>query len=195
MRNRLKSNLTRIGRNAIAIVRLVDYRTILLCLGLTVLCWLLFWAGILRFTKPFLEAAAVIITAVITAGLIGRFAFSRHLFLLWSTGFMAIAMCREIHFTGSDELLLIGWPVMLVAGLWHYDLFKGYLKNPVLVNFLSGGFLLYLISQTIDQRWWRGFPGEDLVHVPLEELMEILGHCTVGLAMLLSRESKNPDTD
>lgn len=84
---------------------------------------------------------------------------------------------------------------MLVIGLWRYDLFKSYLKNPVLINFLAGGFILYLISQTIDQRWWRGVPGEDRVHVPLEELMEILGHCTVGLAMLLCKESPPSDKE
>ena len=54
---------------------------------------------------------------------------------------------------------------------------------------------MYLISQTIDQRWWRGVPGEDLVHVPLEELMEILGHCTVGLAMLLGKRSPQSNTE
>ncbi|MCP4627268.1 MAG: hypothetical protein GY850_27715 [bacterium] len=146
-------------------------------------------------TKQVLETAAVIISGMLTIGLIGRYAFRRHLFLLWSAGFMAIAMSREIHFSGSDEILLIGWPILLVILLWRYDLFNSYLKNPLLINFLAGGFLLYLISQTIDQRWWRGIPGEDLVHVPLEELMEVLGHCTVGLAMLFCKKSPLSDTE
>jgi len=150
--------------------------------------------GMINPTKQVLETAAVVISGILTIGLIGRYAFARHLFLLWSAGFMAIAMSREIHFSGSDELLLIGWPIMLVILLWRYDLFKSYLKNRLFINFLAGGFLLYLISQTIDQRWWRGVPGEDLVHVPLEELMEILGHCTVGLAMLFSKESAQSNT-
>jgi hypothetical protein len=183
-----------IGKNLITIIRLVDYRTLLICLGITLLFWLLIWMGVIDPAKPVLETAAVIISGILTIALIGRYAFTRHLFLLWSAGFMAIAMSREIHFSGSDELLIIGWPIMLVVVLWRYDLFKSYLNNPVLINFLAGGFLLYLISQTIDQRWWRGVPGEDLVHVPLEELMEILGHCTVGLAMLLSKESAQSDT-
>jgi hypothetical protein len=185
----LKSHLALIGNNLITLIRLVDYRTFLLCLGITLLFWLLIWMGVINPTKQVLEIAAVIISGVLTIGLFGRYAFSRHLFLLWAAGFMAIAMSREIHFSGSDEILLIGWPILLVIALWRYDLFKSYLKNPVLINLLAGGFLLYLISQTIDQRWWRGFPGEDLVHVPLEELMEILGHCTTGLAMLFCKES------
>jgi hypothetical protein len=56
---------------------------------------------------------------------------------------MAIAMSREIHFTGSDEILLIGRPILLGIAVWRYDLFKSYLMNPVLINLLAGGFLFY----------------------------------------------------
>jgi hypothetical protein len=191
----LNSHLALINKNLVSLIRQVDYRTFLICFGLTLLFWLLIWMGVIHPTKQVLEIAAVVITGILTIGIIGRYAFTRHLFLLWAAGFMSIAMSREIHFSGSDEILLIGWPILLVIGLWRYDLFKSYLKNPILINFLAGGFLLYLISQTIDQRWWRGVPGEDLVHVPLEELMEILGHCTVGLALLFCKESPQSDTE
>ena len=193
--NFLNSHLALIRNNLIALVRPIDYRTVLICLGITLLFWLLIWLGLIDPDKQGLEIAAVAISGVLTIGLAGRYAYTRHLFLLWAAGFMAIALSREIHFSGSDEILLIGWPIMLVIILWRYDLFKGYLKNPVLINFLAGGFLLYLISQTIDQRWWRGVPGEDLVHVPLEELIEIFGHCTVGLAMLFCKESRRSDRE
>jgi hypothetical protein len=126
-------------------------------------------------------------------GLVGRFALTRHLFILWAAGFMAIAMSREIHFRGSDEILIIGWPLLAGIAVLRYDLFESYFKNPVLINFLAGGFLFYLISQTIDQRWWRGLPGEDLVHVPLEELTEIFAHCTIGVGMLFCKEARPSD--
>ena len=191
----LNSHLSLIRKNITALMRLVDCRTFLICLGITILFWLVIWIGVVDPAKQILEIAAVVISGVLTIGLIGRYVYTRHLFLLWAAGFMAIAMSREIHFSGSDELLLIGWPIMLLIVVWRYDLFKSYLKNPVLINLLVGGFFLYLISQTIDQRWWRGVPGEDLVHVPLEELIEIFGHCTVGLAMLFSKESPRLDRE
>ena len=106
---------------------------------------------------------------------------------------MAIAMSREIHFTGSDEILLIGRPILLGIAVWRYDLFKSYLMNPVLINLLAGGFLFYFLSQTIDQRWWKGLPGEEVVFVRLEELIELLGHCTVGAALLFSKQERPPD--
>jgi hypothetical protein len=62
-----------------------------------------------------------------------------------------------------------------------------------LINFLAGGFLFYILSQTIDQRWWKGLPGEEAVFVPLEELIEIFGHCTVGFGLLFSKQVRQSD--
>ena len=184
----LVATFATIWNNFLTLFRLIDYRTLLACLVLTIVLWPLIWVGFIRPTKPVLEIASVVITGLITFSLILRFALTRHLFLLWAAGFMAITMCREIHFTGSDELLLIGWPILLGVALYRYDLFKSYLMNPVLTNLLAGGILFYFLSQTIDQRWWKGLPGENVVFVPLEELIEIFGHCTVGFALLLSKQ-------
>ncbi len=191
--NFLTTTFATIWRNFVALVHLIDYRTLLTCLVLTGLLWPLIWIGLIRPTKQALEIAAVVITGLFTIGLIVRFALTRHLFLLWAAGFMAIAMSREIHFSGSDEILLIGWPMLLGVALWRYDVFKTYLENPALINFLAGGFLFYILSQTIDQRWWKGLPGEEVVFVPLEELIEIFGHCTVGFALLFSKQVRQSD--
>ena len=177
-----------IWNNFVTLFHLIDYRTLLACLVLTIVLWPLIWIGFIRPTKQVLEITAVVITGLFTLGLIVRFALTRHLFLLWAAGLMAIAMSREIHFSGSDEALLIGWPILLGVALWRYDVLMSYLENPVLINFLAGGFLFYILSQTIDQRWWKGLPGEDVVFVPLEELIEIFGHCTVGFGLLFSKQ-------
>ena len=182
-----------IRKNFISLVRLVDYRSLLACVVISVVLWPLIWTGFIQPTKPVMEIAAVVIAGLFTLALLVRFALTRHLFLLWAFGFMAIALSREIHFTGSDEILLIGWPILLGVAVWRYDLFKGYLMNPVLINLLAAGFLFYFLSQTVDQRWWKGLPGENVVFVRLEELIELLGHCTVGAALLFSKEVRQPD--
>ena len=183
----------KIWNNFISLIRPIDYRTLLACFAITIVLWPLIWTGFIRPTKPVLEIAAVVITGLFTVALIVRFALTRHLFLLWAAGFMAIAMSREIHFTGSDEILLIGWPLLAGVAIWRYDLFKSYLMNPVLINLLAGGFLFYFLSQTVDQRWWKGLPGENVVFVRLEELTELLGHCTIGFALLFSKEVRQTD--
>ena len=181
-----------IWNNFVTLFRLIDYRTVLICLVLTILLWPLIRFGFIRPTKQVLEIVQVVVTGLFTFGLIVRFALTRHLFLLWASGFMAITMCREIHFTGSDELLLIGWPMLVGVVLWRYDLFKSYLMNPVLINLMAGGIIFYFLSQTFDQRWWKGIPGEDVVFVRLEELEELFAHCTVGCALLFSKEVRQP---
>jgi hypothetical protein len=183
-----------IWKNFISLIRLFDYRTLLACVVITIVPWPWIWAGFFQPTKHVLEIAAVVITGLFTIALLVRFALTRHLFLLWASGFMATALSREIHFTGSDEILLIGWPILLGIALWRYDLFKSYLLNPVLINLLAGGLLCYFFSQTLDQRWWRWVPGEKVVEVRLEELIEILGHCTVGFALVFSKEVRQPDS-
>ena len=183
-----------IWKNFISLFRLIDYRTFFACVVITITPWPLIWAGFIQPTKPVMEIAAVVITALFTIALLVRYALTRHLFLLWATVLMAIALSREIHFTGSDEILMIGWPILLGIALWRYDIFKSYLMNPVLINLLVGGFLFYFFSQTLDQRWWRWVPGEKVVSVRLEELIEILGHCTVGFALVFSKEVRQPDT-
>jgi hypothetical protein len=185
--------LERIRKNFISLIRLVDYRILLACLVITIALWPLIWTGFIQPTKPVMEIAAVVISGLFTLALLVRFALTRHLFLLWAAGFMAIALSGEIHFTGSDEILLIGWPILLGVAVWRYDLFKGYLMNPVLINLLAAGFLFYFLSQTVDQRWWKGLPGENVVFVRLEELIELFGHCTVGAALLFSKEVRQPD--
>ena len=42
-------------------------------------------------------------------------------------------------------------------------------------------------------RWWKGLPGEELVFVRLEELIEIFGHRTVGFALLFSKQIQQSD--
>ena len=190
----LITTFTTIWKNFVTLFHLIDYRTLLACLVLTIVLWPLIWIGFIRPTKQVLEITAVVITGLFTSGLIVRFALTRHLFLLWAAGLMAIAMSREIHFSGSDEILLIGWPILLGVALWRYDVFMSYLENPALINFLAGGFLFYILSQTIDQRWWKGLPGENVVFVPLEELIEICGHCTVGFGLLFSKQVRQSDT-
>jgi hypothetical protein len=182
-----------IWKNFLSLIRLIDYRVLLLCFMITIALWPLIWIGFLRPTKQVLEIVSVVITGLFSLALLVRFALTRHLFLLWTFGIMAIALSREIHFTGSDEILLIGWPLLLGAALWRYDLFESYLMNPVLINLLAAGFLFYFLSQTVDQRWWKGLPGENVVFVRLEELIELLGHCTVGAALLFSKQVRQPD--
>ena len=101
-----------------------------------------------------------------------------------------LIMCREIHFEGTDEAIFIGLVILLGIVLLKYDRFKDYLANPWVINLLVAGFFTYFLSQTIDQRWWRILPGEEIVNVSLEETLELAGHCMIGFAVVLCKRYK-----
>ena len=148
-------------------------------------------AGVFRPEKQGLEIAAVVVSGLFMLIAAVRFIIFRHVFFLWSTALFLLIMCREIHFEGTDEAIFIGLAILLGIILIKYDRFKAYLANPWVINLLVAGFLTYFLSQTVDQRWWRIIPGENLVNVSLEETLELLGHCMIGFAAVLCKRYKH----
>ena len=164
-----------------------NYRFLILPPLVTVLLWIIMAAGVFRPEKQGLEIAAVVVSGLFMLIATARFIISRHVFFLWSTALFVLILSREIHFEGTDEAIFIGLAILGGIVLLKYDRFKDYLANPWVINLLVAGFFTYFLSQTIDQRWWRGFPGEEIVFVSLEETLELLGHCMIGFAAAFCR--------
>ena len=164
-----------------------NYRFLILPPLATVLLWIIMAADVFRPEKQGLEIAAVVVSGLFMLIAAVRFIVSRHVFFLWNTALFLLIMCREIHFEGTDEAIFIGLVVLLVIVLLKYDRFEDYLANPWVINLLVAGFFTYFLSQTVDQRWWRGFPSEELVFVSLEETLELAGHCMIGFAAVFCR--------
>ena len=166
-----------------------NYRFLILPPLVTVLLWIIMAAGVFRPEKQGLEIAAVVVSGLFMLIATARFIISRHVFFLWSTALFVLILSREIHFEGTDEAIFIGLAILGGIVLLKYDRFKDYLANPWVINLLVAGFFTYFLSQTVDQRWWRIIPGEYLVHVPLEETLELLGHGIIGFAAVFCRDT------
>jgi hypothetical protein len=164
-----------------------NYRFLILPPLVTVLLWIIMAADVFRPEKQGLEIAAVVVSGLFMLIAATRFIISRHVFFLWSTALFVLILSREIHFEGTDKAIFIGLAILGGIVLLKYDRFKDYLANPWVINLLVAGFFTYFLSQTIDQRWWRGFPGEELVFVSLEETLELAGHCMIGFAAVFCR--------
>ena len=156
-------------------------------LVIAVLLWMVMAKEIIRPQKPPLEIAAVVVSALLMLIAAVRYLISRQPFFLWSSVLFLLIMCREIHFAGTDAAIFIGLAILWAMLLYKYEKFEAYAASPWVINLLVTGFFTYFLSQTIDQRWWRMIPGEDIVHVPLEETLELLGHILIGLAAVLCR--------
>jgi glucan phosphoethanolaminetransferase (alkaline phosphatase superfamily) len=165
----------------------INYWSLLLPLAMTSVLWILIAAGGYKYGRKELEATAIVVTCFFVLAAVLRYLITRHNFFLWSTGLMVLILCREIHFEGTDPGIYIGMFMLFVIALLKYDNLKDYLANPLLVNLLLIGFFTYFLSVSIDQRWWKGIPEEKIVHVPLEETLEVLGHCIIGSALVFCK--------
>ncbi len=184
---RTKPNLQVIQSNFRRLMSHFNYRFLILPPLVTVLLWIIMAADVFRPEKQGLEIAAVVVSGLFMSIAAARFIISRHVFFLWSTALFVLILSREIHFEGTDEAIFLGLAILGGIVLLKYDRFKDYLANPWVINLLVAGFFTYFLSQTVDQRWWRIIPGEDLVNVSLEEFLELAGHCMIGFAVVFCR--------
>jgi hypothetical protein len=174
-------------KNFIVIQQRINYWSLLIPLAITLGMWILIAEGAYPFGRKELESAAIVVSCLFMLAAALRYLITRHNFFLWGTGLMCLIMCREIHFAGTDPGIYLGLLMLFGIALLKYDTLKDYLDNPLVINLLLIGIFTYVLSQTIDQRWWKGIPGEKIVHVPLEETLEVLGHCIIGAAVVFCK--------
>ena len=185
---RVTTGSTVMGTNFMSLIRRVHFVWLLVPLAFMLTLWGLIWAGIVSIGSEDMEGVAIVLTSLFMITVVVRFAISRHRFFLWGAGLMGVILCREIHFQGTDFGIYLGLVLLLGIALLKYDALKDSLANPFVINLFAIGLFTYFLSQSIDQRWWKGLPGEEFVFVPLEETMEVLGHCFMGTALLCAKK-------
>jgi hypothetical protein len=144
------------------------------------------------FQKGPLEEAALWITGGFATACLLRFAVAREPYFVWSAVVMATLMGREIRFPGASTGVYIALALLGAYALRHLGTFWPRLARPALLTGLGVGFFTYVFSVAIDQRWARGVPGEEVWQMPVEEMLEILGHTLIGLSLVSSRRLREP---
>jgi len=112
--------------------------------------------------------------------------------------FLALAFLqREIHFPGSDEILIVMGLVLLG---WVYAWWDR-LAEPLALGhrwpWLAATGLTYLLSQLVARRVFSGFPLEKELHVWVEEAVENTAHVMLvvsAFAHLWPRRSVRPSS-
>lgn len=166
------------------LIGLVSYYFLITPLVYVILVSALIVKGYFPYTKGDLENIALLVCFSVTAACMIKFFIARHLFYLWCFGLSLTIFVREVHFAGTSAAVYFSLLLHLFVALHLIDKFREHLRQPVFLTTLATGFSCYFVSQSIDQRWWRGFPYEIVVHVPLEESLEVFGHLIVGLTLL-----------
>jgi hypothetical protein len=153
-----------------------------LLVGLTLLAHARGWHALLH--KPNLEVVAPPILAVAVLGWLRAWWIARETAIVWLGVLAAVFLCREIHFAGSDGLLEVSLAVLAVwAVLAWRPLLASFRRLPARA-WIVAAFFTYFVSQVIARRVFQGIPGEQGVHVPLEELLEDGAHLLFLVAAL-----------
>ena len=110
-------------------------------------------------------------------------------------------LCREIHFVGTDNGVVIVAAIVLVWIIYRKDHIWANIENARAVQVaLAGTIFTYILSIIISRRvfsvaYLGGLPNEANVHVALEEILENIAHlyliCT-GILAFFGLPSKKP---
>ena len=135
-------------------------------------------------SKNILEITALIVLGAFFIISVVRFTLSKDNYFIWASSLLLILLIREIHPPGSSLGVYIGILILLYVAHKKFHLFSDYFLNSKFINLLALGFFTYFIAVTTDQRFWKFIPGENIVHVPLEESLEVIGHLLVGYGLV-----------
>jgi len=137
-------------------------------------------------TKNTWEEIALHVTSGFSFLCLLRYLYCRDKFYLWGSGIMLISFAREIHPPFMSYGVYIGFVWLFYVAYKKPHIFADYLANKFLVTMLGLGFFTYVYAVSIDERVWSFVPRERVFHTKLEETLEVLGHITIGIALLFS---------
>jgi hypothetical protein len=108
----------------------------------------------------------------------------------WVVGLVATLFMREVHFTGTSTGVYVGLLILSIVLVRHAAPWRQTLVSPGFATPLVVAFGCYFMSQTLDQRWWKFLPAEDVWHTVVEETLEVTGHVFIlALSWLATRGS------
>lgn len=143
--------------------------------------------------KNALEEAALHVTSGFCFMCLARFIYGKDKFYLWASGMMMVLFIREIHPPVSSAGVYLALLALFYFAYKKHHIFAGYLRSRYLVTLLGVGFFTYVLAVTTDERVWRDFvpiPGEQIFHTKLEESLELIGHISIGCALLFATRKK-----
>lgn len=155
-----------------------------------------------HYLKAPLEAPAPYMAALVALVYATRSLVTRNPLYVLLTALAVAFTLREMRDNAYLEWTKEGIYVMLVcigvwAGFWHRRL-REPLRDWRHTSWLIATFAAYFLSQVIARRAFKFIPGEDAIHVPLEEWAETTAHllfmatCLVGSWRQVPRQPDRP---
>jgi hypothetical protein len=157
-----------------------------LVIGLLYLIDAQHWTGV---EKRFNELYAVCILGLVFAVLILRCALQRNLLYLLLGGFALAAWLREIHFAWTHQGVYVLLLILIALAWWWRERLKPLAQTGSFLPWFKGTLVIYLLSVLISRRIFKDLPimlpDEELMHVPLEEVLENVAHSMLLITALV----------
>jgi hypothetical protein len=132
------------------------------------------------------EWYAVCVLGLVVVVLIGRSAWQRSLLYLLLAGFALAAWLREIHYPWTDQGVYVLLLVLIGLAWWWRERLKPLAQAGSFLPWLKGTMAAYVLSVLIARRVFRNLlPNEELMHVPMEEVMENVAHSMLLVTALV----------
>jgi hypothetical protein len=144
------------------------------------------------------EAIAVPILAVAAAAWLGRAVRERSGFMALVSLQVVIFLMREIHFKGTGLGVYVataGVGLLVLCMAWRVDWRQAVATvDWAMVTALLTTGACYAVALLVQRRVFRIIPGEEQLHVPLEEVGESAAHlCFLVSAFVRTRKTSAPD--
>jgi hypothetical protein len=140
-------------------------------------------------SKELLETIGLAVPSLAAVVALVRALFGREPFFIWTALLAVNFALRELDIEGTTDLVYVGVALLMLVAWRCYPRLAPYLAGRTVLTLLSGALFTYFLTATLDLRWWRFVPYEDVFEMRLEETMEIVGHLQLLALALLARRS------
>lgn len=143
-------------------------------------------------SKPLHEGLAIVLVSVSFVTVLVRVRRGHGPFFVLLSFLVGSLLFREIHYPGTGKTIYVCLVVTLIWGIYWRDRIAPPLREGPSFPWLFATLFTYFFSQLIARRVFRGMPNEALLHVPLEEVTETMGHLMLIVTSLVGSWKRWP---
>jgi hypothetical protein len=134
------------------------------------------------------ESMALILVGVSVVGFGIQAIKYRQEFQFFMLALCAAFFCREWHFAGTSNGIYIALGCLAIWFFKRQRQIDGFFKGNAVETWFWATFSCYVLSQIIARRVFRyvGLPGEEEMHIYLEESVETMAHVVMIITCFVS---------
>ncbi len=187
VRARLTELFVSLSKTAVDVLKSISLLVWLLPFVLSLVIWAITKTPIGWMTeKPVQEIVAPVVIGMTAALVLAVHRWVGTRFSLLLACFVWSLFFRELHFWGTNNGFYIALVAIIIWGWLSRSQISEFLQCRVIRFFLSGAFLIYLLSKIVDRGYLAFLPEFAVWRHNLEETLETCGHLMVFALVVMT---------